>query len=81
MSLFLPCTLIKLRLACHFFVIDDIFDLLLSRPTATWNLFVKQTNMYYTFHDSLLLPRYPLNAFSPHGHFTGLQIGAKADTD
>ena len=34
-----------------------------------------------TFHDSLLLPRYPLNAFSPHGHFTGLQIGAKADTD
>jgi hypothetical protein len=25
-------------------------------------------------------PRYQLNAFSPHGQFTGLQIGAKAET-
>ena len=35
----LPC----LRLACHFFVFttfDVLCDLLLNRPTATWNLFV-----------------------------------------
>jgi hypothetical protein len=30
---------------------------------------------------SLLLPRYPLSAFWPHGQFIGEQIGEKADTD
>jgi hypothetical protein len=30
---------------------------------------------------SLLLPRYPLRAFSPHGQFIGEQIGEKADTE
>jgi len=29
------------RLVCHFFVLDVIWDLLLNRCTATWNLFVK----------------------------------------
>ncbi len=34
-----------------------------------------------TFHDSLLLPRYPLNAFCPQGQFMGLEMGPNADTD
>ena len=34
-----------------------------------------------TFHCSWSVPRYPVNALVPHGHFIGLQIGEKADTD
>lgn len=25
--------------------------------------------------------KYPVNAFSPHGHFVGLEIGANADAE
>jgi len=34
----------------------------------------------YSFHSPLSSPRYPLNAFSPHGHFIGFAIGANALT-
>lgn len=41
----------------------------------------KDITNWFTFHVSLSLPKYPVNAFCPHGQLTGLQIGAKADTD
>lgn len=33
-----------------------------------------------TSHEVLSGPRYPEKAFCPHGHWTGLQMGAKAET-
>ena len=35
----------------------------------------------HTFQVSLSLPKYPVRAFCPHGHWTGLQMGEKAETD
>lgn len=34
-----------------------------------------------TFHASWLPPKYPVKAFCPQAPCTGLQIGAKAETD
>merc|ERR1719318_990473 len=42
--------------------------------------FLDSSQASYSFHASIFVPRYPVNAFSPQGHFTGLQMGANADT-
>ena len=36
---------------------------------------------HVTFHESVLSPRYPPNILCPQAHFTGLHMGAKAETD
>lgn len=38
------------------------------------------TRAVVTFHAASSFPRYPENAFLPHGHSTGLQIAEKAET-
>ena len=80
---FFPVHCIKLRLVCHFLVITTFWRHVWSITEQTHGKMksICLNKQSITFHDSLLPPRYPLNAFSPHGHFTGLQIGAKADTD
>ena len=54
-------------------------DLGTLNGTSMWKVW--KLHQFNTFHVSLLFPMYPVNAFCPKAHSTGLQMGAKADTD